>query len=71
MRIAESVGLDVKQLEVDMESPEVDAMVKRTFDLAQKLSINGTPAFILGNQVVRGFVPIEELSRLAKAARSS
>lgn len=71
MKIAESVGLDVEQLEVDMESPEVDAMVARTFELAQKLSINGTPAFILGNQVVRGFVPVEELSRLAEAARSS
>jgi len=71
MKIAESVGLDLEQLEVDMESPEVDERVSRTFELAQKLSINGTPAFILGNQVVRGFVPVEELSRLAKAARSS
>ncbi len=71
MRIAASVGLDVEQLEVDMKSSEVDAMVRRTSELAQKLSINGTPAFILGNQVVRGFVPVEELARLAKVARSS
>ena len=71
MKIAESVGLDLEQLEIDMESPEIDAQVSRTFALAEKLSINGTPAFILGNQVVRGFVPVEELSRLAKAARSS
>jgi len=71
MRIAASVGLDVEQLEVDMKSSEVDAMVRRTSELAQKLSINGTPAFILGNQVVRGFVPVDELARLAKVARSS
>jgi len=71
MKIAATIGLDVDQLEVDMESPEIDDMVKRTFDLAEKLSINGTPAFILGNQVVRGFVPVEELTRLAEAARSS
>jgi len=71
MKIAESVGLDVEKLEADMKSPEVDKMVRRTFDLAEKLSINGTPAFILGNQVVRGFVPVEELQKLAEAARSS
>jgi len=71
LQIAQSVGLDIEQLEVDMNSSEVDTMVRRTSALAQKLSINGTPAFILGNQVVRGFVPVEELSRLARAARSS
>lgn len=69
MKIAEAVGLDIEQLEVDMKSPDVDQQVKRTFALADKLSINGTPAFILGDQVVRGFVPVEELARLAKAAR--
>lgn len=71
LQIAEKIGLDVEQLQVDMESPEIDAMVKRTFMLADKLSINGTPAFIIGNQVVRGFVPAAELARLTEAARSS
>ena len=71
MKVAETVGLDVEQLEADMESPEIDKMMKRTFALADKLSINGTPAFIIGNQVVRGFVPAAELEKLAEAARSS
>ncbi len=71
IKIAEEVGLDVAQLEVDMKSPGIDKMMKRTFDLADKLSINGTPAFIIGDKVVRGFIPAEELQRLADAARSS
>ena len=71
MKIAAEVGLDVEQLEVDMRSPDIDQMMQRTFELADKLSINGTPAFIIGNQVVRGFVPAEELQRLADVARSS
>ena len=71
LKIAAQVGLDVEQLEIDMKSPDIDQMMKRTFELADKLSINGTPAFIIGNQVVRGFVPAAELERLAEAARSS
>ncbi len=71
MKIAAEVGLDVEQLEVDMRSPDIDQMMQRTFELADKLSINGTPAFIIGNQVVRGFIPAEELQRLADVARSS
>jgi len=71
MKVAESVGLDVDQLEIDMQSPEIDKMLKRTFALADELSINGTPAFIIGNQVVRGFVPAAELEKLAETARSS
>lgn len=71
MKIAESVGLDVDQLKEDMKSSEVDAQVKKTYALAEKLKINGTPAFIIGNQVVRGFVPAEQLQELAKSARAS
>jgi protein-disulfide isomerase len=71
MAIAEEVGLDLAQLEKDMESDEVAEKLKRTNDLAEILSINGTPAFVIGNQVVRGFVPAEELEKLAEAARSS
>ena len=71
MSIAEEVGLDPAQLAKDMESDEVDAQLARTMDLAETLSINGTPAFVIGNQVVRGFVPAEEIERLAEAARES
>lgn len=71
LEIAEEIGLDADQLQSDMESAEIDAMMKRTFELADKLSINGTPAFVIGNQVVRGFVPAEELEKLAETARAS
>ena len=71
MKVAKEVGLDVDQLEKDMKSAEIDRQVKETYALAEKLKINGTPAFVVGNQVVRGFVPAEQLMELAKAARSS
>lgn len=71
LEAAASVGLDVKQLQIDMKSPEIDDMIRRTTALAKKLSIKGTPVFIIGKKVVRGFVPADKLKKLAAAARSS
>lgn len=71
MAVAKEVGLDVAKLAKDMDSDEIDSQLERTSELAEKLSINGTPAFVIGNQVVRGFVPAEEIERLVEAARSS
>lgn len=71
MKIAEEVGLDVEQLAKDMESQEIEKRIRATYALAEKLKINGTPAFIIGDQVMRGFVPAERLEELARSARSS
>lgn len=68
--IAEKIGLDTEQLRKDMEDEAISTKINRTYALAQKLRINGTPAFIMGDQVVRGFVPADNLSALAEQARS-
>ncbi|MDF1795483.1 MAG: DsbA family protein [Coxiellaceae bacterium] len=47
---AKKVGLNMKQLDKDMKSPEIDKVVKDDFKLAQKLQLVGTPAFIVGNR---------------------
>jgi len=71
LKIADTAGLDIEKLQEDMKLPEIQEQVRRTYALAEKLNITGTPAFVLGDQVVRGFVPAEELMKLAAAARSS
>jgi protein-disulfide isomerase len=69
MAIASEVGLDVDKLKADMETDTIKDQINRTYALAQKLRINGTPAFIMGDQVVRGFVPADRLKALADTAR--
>ena len=69
MSIAEKVGLDVEALKTDMQSEDVRDQINRTYALAQKLKINGTPAFIIGNEVVRGFIPADQLEIFAESAR--
>jgi protein-disulfide isomerase len=69
MRLAEEAGLDRARLEAAMEAPEIETKLRRTRALAEALGVNGTPAFVIGDQVVRGFVQAERLRELVAAAR--
>jgi protein-disulfide isomerase len=54
LRIANELGLDVPQLEEDMESKEVAAALAETFELAQKLGLQGTPLYLIGDRTLPG-----------------
>ncbi|NOZ66949.1 MAG: DsbA family protein [Alphaproteobacteria bacterium] len=67
--IAKETGLDVKQLAKDMTSPIMERNIKINHNLAQALDITGTPGFIIGDTIVPGALPYEELVKLIKKAR--
>lgn len=46
--VAEKVGLNIDQLKKDMESPAIRAQLNKNLALAEKLNVNGTPAFFIG-----------------------
>jgi protein-disulfide isomerase len=69
--IAEKVGLDPAKLEADMQSDKIKPMLSANHDLAQTLGIGATPTFIIGDQVVEGAVPLDQLKDLIKKARGS
>jgi protein-disulfide isomerase len=60
-KIATEVGLDVARLKTDMESPDVAEVIRRNQELATALAIGGTPAFVIDNQVVPGYLPKDGL----------
>ena len=53
---AKEVGLDMARLEKDMASAEVKATLEESFKLAEALGLNGTPSYVVGNDVVIGAV---------------
>lgn len=53
-KIAEKHGLDMAKLKADMASPEVKAEIDRVKELANKLAINGTPHFLVGDKAIGG-----------------
>jgi protein-disulfide isomerase len=67
---AKAVGLDPDQLEADMTSPEVIAAIEANYALANELGIEGTPAFVIGDQLVPGAVDKARLDQLIREARS-
>ena len=69
--LARQVGLDVVKLKADMGSPEVQALIEKTHKLAQDLGINGTPGFIIGDQIIPGAVSADELKKKISEARQA
>lgn len=66
---AEEAGLDPAALREAMRAPEIEAAIAETRDLAAALGINGTPGFVIGDRIVRGYVDRERLEALVAEAR--
>lgn len=58
---AGSIGMNKDQFERDMKSPATSKELADVRDLAQQLSINGTPAFVIGNRLIPGAVELKVL----------
>lgn len=54
LKIAEKIGADMTRIKTDMKGAKVDAEIKKVRELAQKLGINGTPHFIVGDRSIPG-----------------
>lgn len=67
LKIANSLGIDTKQLETDMKSKAIEAQVNRNSELARALGISGTPTLIVGeNKVIPGYMSAEEVNKSLK-----
>lgn len=64
------LGLDWPRLKADMEAPDVLARINANLALAQKLQIQGTPAYIVGQQILPGAVELADLKSAVKSART-
>lgn len=69
-KIAERVGLDIDQLRRDMQDPAIEKMLQRNFALAQALQINGTPGFVIGDEIVRGAIDMRTLRQIVSKTRA-
>jgi protein-disulfide isomerase len=69
LAVAQAVGLDLEQLKNDMSSPEIDAEIRRTAEIAKALKLKGTPAFIVGTELVPGATDLSTLRLMLEEAR--
>ena len=67
--VAGRVGLDVVKLKADMADRKIQAAIDRTLALARALNINGTPGFVIGEQIAPGAIDLATMERLIGEAR--
>jgi len=53
-----------------MESSEVTQAIQANRALGQRLKISGTPTFIMGNQLVRGYLPLKNMRAIVEDIRN-
>jgi protein-disulfide isomerase len=69
LAVAKEVGLDVARLERDMASDEVKAQIEESMKLAELLSLNGTPSYVVGPDVLVGALGYNALKEKVNTAR--
>jgi len=67
LAVAKEVGFDMARIEKDMGSDEVKKTIEENMKLADALGVNGTPSYVVGEEVVVGAVGIEALREKLKA----
>lgn len=68
-RLGTTLGLDTAAIEARMDSPDVTEEITRTRALAQKLRITGTPTFVVHDEMLRGYLPYDQMMEMIKEKR--
>ena len=71
MKIALSLGADEEKLREEMKNPDINGAFEKTYELANKLAITGTPSYVVGNEVVFGALGQEVLAQKIAEARTA
>ena len=70
-RIAGYAGYDVAALKARAASAEIEARIADTYALARSMGLQGTPSFVLGNQIIRGYLPVDRMLAAVAEARAA
>lgn len=68
-QVAEELELDGAAILARMDAPEVTRVIAETRALAQALDIQGTPSFVVKDEVLRGFLPADQMQMVVDAKR--
>lgn len=69
--IAKGLGLDLDRFKADLKDEGFLAAIKKNQALAEKLGIDGTPAFVIGQDRVTSAISYDDMKKMVDAARKS
>jgi protein-disulfide isomerase len=65
-----AAGADPATVRAGMHDPEVTRRLGETRALAETLAISGTPTFVIGDRMVRGYLPLAQMQALVAELRA-
>jgi protein-disulfide isomerase len=68
--ISARLGLNYATLLKDMADPKLQESLDRNIRVASALDISGTPAFIIGEQIIPGAIDLDSLAKAVSAERA-
>lgn len=68
-RLSNTFGLDTDAIVAHMDSDAVTAEISATRALAQKLAISGTPTFVMDDELLRGYLPYDQMRAIIEEKR--
>jgi protein-disulfide isomerase len=69
-RLASDLGVDGKAILAKMNSDEVTAIIAANRSMGDTLGVSGTPTFVMGNTVIRGYLPEDEMKKIVDDQRA-
>ena len=68
-QIIDELGMDMTKMGQIIAEGKIDATINENREMAQTLKVSGTPAFIIGNEIIPGYIPKEQILELVNTAR--
>ncbi|MEM9756545.1 MAG: DsbA family protein [Pseudomonadota bacterium] len=71
VRLANTLGYDGEAILARIADPRIETVISANYELARAMEISGTPTFVMGGQLVRGFLPAEQMAEIIEQERAS
>lgn len=68
--MSEEKGFDTKAVFDAMNGDAVQDIIRENRELAQRLQIQGTPSFVIEDELLRGYIPLEGMQQMVEEARA-
>ena len=69
VQVAKELGVDMGKLDKDISGKETRLALEETMRIADQLKVQGTPAFVIGDEVVFGAVGHDPLAKAIESVR--
>ena len=69
-RLSDELNLDHDAILERMDSDAVSSVIEANYALASDLQIQGTPSFVMGDNLMRGFLELEQMRAIVSDIRN-